>query len=162
MVLVLVHTESTQSVLRSTQNLHRRFGVHTESTQTSQFRVYTEQFWVYTESTQNDSVSIQSLYRSVDLDRVYKEQFGICIKSTESIRDLHRVYTETRSELIWVYSESTQDNTDLHKFYTEQFLVFTESRKSNSRLQRVYTDHLESKGLHRVFRRLHRVYTESI
>ena len=59
--------ESTQSVLRSTQNLHRRFGVHTESTQTSQFRVYTEQFWVYTGSTQNDSVSIKSLYRGIQI-----------------------------------------------------------------------------------------------
>ena len=43
-------------------------------------------------------------------------------------------------------------------------MVFTESRKSNSRLQRVYTDHLESKGLHRVYtesiQSLYRVYTE--
>ena len=51
-------------------------------------------------------------------------------------------------------------------------MVFTESRKSNSWLQRVYTDHLESKGLHRVYteyfgdytestQSLYRVYTES-
>ena len=60
-----------------------------------------------------------------------------------------------------MYSESTQDNTDLHKFYTKQFLVFTESRKSKSRLQRVYTDHLESKGLDRVYTEYFRVYTES-
>ena len=39
--------------------------------------------------------------------------------------------------------------------------MFTESRQSNSGLQRVYTDHLESKGLHRVYTEYFGVYTES-
>ena len=107
-------------------------------------------------------MSIKSLYRSVDLDRVYKEQFGICIKSTDSNTDLYRVYTETRSELIWVYSESTQDNTDLHKFYKEQFL-FTESTQTVWS-QRIYTESTQSisestQSLYRVYAEQYIVYT---
>ena len=40
-------------------------------------------------------------------------------------------------------------------------MVYTESRNSNSGLQTVYTDHLESKGLHRVYTEYFGVYTES-
>ena len=39
--------------------------------------------------------------------------------------------------------------------------MFTESRQSNSGLQRVYTDHLESKGLHKVYTEYFGGYTES-
>ena len=39
-------------------------------------------------------------------------------------------------------------------------MVYTESRNSNSGLQTVYTDHLESKGLHRVYTEYFGVYTE--
>ena len=108
MVLVLVHTESTQGVLRSTQNLHRRFGVHTESTQSDLGSTQSLHRLADSGSTQSNSGPTQGLHRMIlclhrvytentDLDRVYTERFGICLKSTESNRDLHRVYTDTRS-----------------------------------------------------------------